>query len=163
MLKREEEIVPGLLSEMRAINSLHILADNVEQRLGIISFYFDDIHYNLAVRIMNDRFGIQMRGGCDCAGTYGHYLLHVDRPRSNAITERIDHGDLSTKPGWVRLSLHPTTTNNEVEYILDALQALRKNIGKWGKEYNYDVHKNEFMHKRFMESNPKILRQWFEL
>jgi selenocysteine lyase/cysteine desulfurase len=163
MLKREEEIVPALLDEMRAIHRLHILADNVEQRLGIISFYFDDIHYNLAVRIMNDRFGIQMRGGCDCAGTYGHYLLHVDQPQSQAITERIDLGDLSTKPGWVRLSIHPTTTDNEVENILDALRSLRKNIGKWEKDYNYDVHKNEFVHKRLKESHLKTLRQWFEL
>ena len=148
---------------MRTIPGLKILANHIEQRLAIISFYFDDIHYNLVVKILNDRFGIQMRGGCLCAGTYGHYLLHVDRPHSQAITERIDQGDLSTKPGWVRLSLHPTTTNNEVEYILDALRALRKNIGKWEKEYNYDVHKNEFSHKRFKESNLKTLRQWFEL
>jgi selenocysteine lyase/cysteine desulfurase len=163
MLKREEEIVPWLLKEMRTIPGLKILANRIEQRLAIISFYFDDIHYNLVVKILNDRFGIQMRGGCLCAGTYGHYLLHVDRPRSQAITERIDLGDLSTKPGWVRLSLHPTTTNIEVDYILDALRSLRKNIGKWGKEYNYDVHKNEFSHKRLKESNLKTLRRWFEL
>jgi selenocysteine lyase/cysteine desulfurase len=163
MLKREEEIVPVLLKEMRVINGLHILADNIEHRLGIISFYFDDIHYNLAVRILNDRFGIQVRGGCDCAGTYGHYLLHVDQQNSNAITERIDHGDLSTKPGWVRLSLHPTTTDDEVAYILDALRSLRKNIGKWEKDYKYNVHSNEFSHKRFKESNLKTVQQWFEL
>ena len=163
MLKREEEIVPVLLKEMRVINGLHILADNIEHRLGIISFYFDDIHYNLAVRILNDRFGIQVRGGCDCAGTYGHYLLHVDQQNSNAITERIDHGDLSTKPGWVRLSIHPTTTDDEVAYILDALRSLRKNIGKWEKDYKYNVHSNEFSHKRFKESNLKTVQQWFEL
>ena len=163
MLKREEEIVPVLLKEMRVINGLHILADNIEHRLGIISFYFDDIHYNLAVRILNDRFGIQVRGGCDCAGTYGHYLLHVDQQNSNAITERIDHGDLSTKPGWVRLSLLPTTTDDEVAYILDALRSLRKNIGKWEKDYKYNVHSNEFSHKRFKESNLKTVQQWFEL
>ena len=135
MLQREEEIVPALLKEMRSISGLKILADHIEQRLGIISFYFNDIHYNLVVKILNDRFGIQMRGGCLCAGTYGHYLLHVDQPHSNAITKRINHGDLSTKPGWVRLSLHPTTTNDEVDYILDALRSLRKNIGKWEKDY----------------------------
>jgi len=163
MLKREEEIVPELLKEMRTIPGLKILADNIEQRLGIISFYFDNIHYNLAVKIMNDRFGIQMRGGCLCAGTYGHYLLQVDQSHSNAITKRIDLGDLSTKPGWIRLSLHPTTTNNEGEYILDALRSLRKYIRKWEKDYKYNVHKNEFSHKRFKESNLKVVRQWFEL
>jgi selenocysteine lyase/cysteine desulfurase len=163
MLQREEEIVPALLKEMRSILGLKILADHIEKRLGIISFYFNDIHYNLVVKILNDRFGIQMRGGCLCAGTYGHYLLHVDQPHSNAITKRINHGDLSTKPGWVRLSLHPTTTNDEVDYILDALRSLRKNIGKWEKDYKYNVHKNEFSHWRFKESNLKTLQQWFEL
>ena len=163
MLKREEEIVPSLLKEMRTIANLKILADQISQRLGIVSFYFTDIHYNLVVKILNDRFGIQMRGGCLCAGTYGHYLLHVDQPHSKAITERIDHGDLSTKPGWVRLSLHPTTTNDEVEYIIDALRSLRKNIKKWEHDYKYNAHNNEFSRKGFKESNLKTVRQWFEL
>jgi selenocysteine lyase/cysteine desulfurase len=163
MLKREEEIVPAILNEMRTIPGMKILADHVAHRLGIISFYFDNIHYNLIVKILNDRFGIQMRGGCLCAGTYGHYLLHVDQPHSDDITNRIDHGDLSTKPGWVRLSLHPTTTDDEVEFIVHALRSLQKNIGKWEKEYSYNVHNNEFSHKRIKESNLKTVRQWFEL
>jgi selenocysteine lyase/cysteine desulfurase len=163
MLKREEEIVPVLLKGLRTVPGLKILADNIEERLGIISFYFDDIHYNLVVKILNDRYGIQMRGGCLCAGTYGHYLLHVDQPHSNAITKRIDHGDLSTKPGWVRMSIHPTTTDDEVEYMLDALRSLRKNIGRWEKDYKYNAHKNEFSHKRFSEPDLKLTRKWFRL
>ncbi len=163
MLKREKEIVPVPLKEMRTISGLHILADNIAHRLGIISFFFENIHYNLAVKILNDRFGIQVRGGCDCAGTYGHYLLHVDPQHSNEITNRIDHGDFSTKPGWIRLSIHPTTTDDEVANILDALRSLQKNIGKWEKDYRYNVHSNEFSHKLFKESNLKTVRQWFEL
>jgi selenocysteine lyase/cysteine desulfurase len=163
MLNREKEIIPGLLKEMRTISGLKILANHIEHRLGIISFYFDDIHYNLVVKILNDRFGIQMRGGCLCAGTYGHYLLHVDQPHSKAITERIDLGDLSTKPGWVRLSIHPTTTNDDVEYIIDALRSLRKNIGKWEREYKYNVHNNEFSHKKFSDSKRKIVQEWFRM
>jgi selenocysteine lyase/cysteine desulfurase len=163
MLRREKEIIPVLIKEMRTISGLKILANNIEDRLGIISFYFDDIHYNLVVRILNDRFGIQVRGGCDCAGTYGHYLLHVDPRHSDEITNRIDQGDLSTKPGWVRLSIHPTTTDDEVAEILGALHSLRKNIGKWQRDYKYNVHTNEFSHKRFSESNRKIVQRWFEL
>jgi selenocysteine lyase/cysteine desulfurase len=163
MQKRELEMIPVLLKEMRSIAGLKILADNIEDRLGIISFYFDDIHYNLVVRILNDRFGIQVRGGCDCAGTYGHYLLSVNPSHSRKITERIDHGDLSMKPGWVRLSLHPTTTNREVHLIIDALHSLRKNIRSWEKDYSYNIHNNEFSHKRFSESKGKIVQRWFEL
>jgi selenocysteine lyase/cysteine desulfurase len=163
MLKREKDIIPVLIKEMRTISGLKILADNIEDRLGIISFYLEGIHYNLVVKILNDRFGIQVRGGCDCAGTYGHYLLHVDPQLSDDITNRIDHGDLSSKPGWVRLSLHPTTTDDEVAYILDALRSLRKNIGKREKDYKYNVHNNEFSHKRFMDATKKTIQQWFEL
>jgi selenocysteine lyase/cysteine desulfurase len=163
MVRREKEIIPVVLKEMCSVPGLHILADNIEDRLGIISFYFDDIHYNLVVKILNDRFGIQVRGGCDCAGTYGHYLLHVDPQHSDDITNRIDRGDFSTKPGWVRLSIHPTTTDDEVATVLDALRLVRKNIRKWESDYKYNVHNNEFSHKRISKSNRKIVQRWFEL
>jgi len=105
---REKELLAIAFKEMAKIPELHILADNVTDRLGVISFYIENIHHNLIVRLLNDRFGIQMRGGCSCAGTYGHYLLHVGWQVSKEITDLIEQGDLSRKPGWVRLSLHPT-------------------------------------------------------
>ncbi|MBN1398825.1 MAG: aminotransferase class V-fold PLP-dependent enzyme [Bacteroidetes bacterium] len=163
IMKREKELVSVLMKELRNIPNLHILADNVTQRIGIISFFFDNIHYNLAVKILNDRFGIQVRGGCDCAGTYGHYLLHVDSRHSGEIARRIDHGDLSTKPGWVRLSVHPTTTNGEIEFILKALRSLPKNIDVWKKDYRYNEHTNDFLHKSQNNSDGKEIRKWFKL
>lgn len=54
---------------------IKILANNYRKRLGVISFTIDGIFFAKAVQILNDRFGIQSRGGCSCAGTYGHYLL----------------------------------------------------------------------------------------
>lgn len=163
MLQHEKEVIPYILSRLRTISGLHILASAIEDRLGIISFYFDDIHYNLVVKILNDRFGIQVRGGCDCAGTYGHYLLHVDSSHSHKITHRIDLGDFSTKPGWVRLSIHPTTTHTEVENILDALKQLRKNIKKWESDYRYNAHSNEFVHKNGTDTTGKRIRNMFEM
>ena len=97
---------------------IRILAGNTEHRLGIISFYHPDIHFNLIVKMLSDRYGIQVRGGCACAGTYGHFLLEVSYDRSHQITEKINHGDLSEKPGWVRVSLHPVMTDEEVDYFL---------------------------------------------
>ena len=76
--ERDHELLAVLLAELRTVPRLHILADHLESRLAIVSFYVEDMHYNLLVRLLNDRFGIQVRGGCSCAGTYGHYLLHVD-------------------------------------------------------------------------------------
>lgn len=144
--KREEELIEIVFKEFPTLQGLHILADNVQNRLGAISFYVDNIHYNLIVKLLNDRFGIQVRGGCSCAGTYGHYLLHVDPILSKRITDKIDMGDLSEKPGWVRMSLHPTMTNEEVYLIIDAIREIVKNINEWKNDYRYDAAKNEFYH-----------------
>ena len=150
-----------MFSGLQHIPGLHVLADNIQERLGIISFYFDSVHYNLVVRLLNDRFGIQMRGGCSCAGTYGHYLLHVDKYTSKRITDKIDHGDLSTKPGWVRMSIHPTTTDAEVEGILSALAQIGAKGSEWSGDYNYDSQANEFFHKTEQGSLQHSVEQWF--
>ncbi|MEI7500562.1 MAG: aminotransferase class V-fold PLP-dependent enzyme [Bacteroidota bacterium] len=144
---REEELVQQAFQDMSKIPGLHILADNVRDRLGIISFYIDSIHYNLIVKLLSDRFGIQMRGGCVCAGTYGHYLLHVSHDRSKKITDKINHGDLSEKPGWVRLSLHPTLKNDELSYITNSIHQIAIHHTIWGRDYEYDKHTNDFRHK----------------
>ena len=148
ILQREKQLVKIAFDGLRKIPGLHILADNVEERLGAISFYIDNIHYNLVVKILNDRFGIQVRGGCSCAGTYGHYLLHVTPQMSKHITEKINLGDLSEKPGWVRMSIHPTMTDHEVNFIVDAVGEIVKNIETWQDDYIYDLHKNEYYHKK---------------
>jgi selenocysteine lyase/cysteine desulfurase len=135
----------------------------VEERLGAISFYIENMHYNLAVKILNDRFGIQVRGGCSCAGTYGHYLLHVDPTRSKRITDLIDKGDMSEKPGWIRLSLHPTMTNEEVYTITDGIKQTVLNAKEWGKDYNYDPHKNEFFHVNSSGAEEKMVKSFFEI
>jgi len=148
MLEREHELLHRLFGQLRAIPRLHILADHLEDRLAIVSFYVEDLHYNLLVRLLNDRFGVQVRGGCSCAGTYGHYLLHVDPNRSQRITGKIDRGDLSEKPGWVRLSLHPTTTAEEVDALAEAVRSCVENAQAWGADYQYSPTTNEFRHVR---------------
>ncbi len=162
MHRREKELITRAFSGLRKIPGLHILADSIDDRLGVISFYFDSIHYNLVVRLLSDRFGIQVRGGCVCAGTYGHYLLNVSHEKSKAITDKIDRGDLSDKPGWIRLSIHPTMKDRQLEYILDALQQIQQNQSKWCVDYSYDMITNEFRYngdfKNFMNVD-----QWFTL
>jgi selenocysteine lyase/cysteine desulfurase len=148
ILRREKHLVRLVFNGLGKIPKLHILADNIEDRLGAISFYVDNIHYNLIVKILNDRSGVQVRGGCSCAGTYGHYLLHLTPRRSKYITNKIDHGDLSEKPGWVRISIHPTMTEEEINLIIDAVEEIVKNIENWKEDYVYDLHKNEHYHKK---------------
>ncbi len=99
----------------------------------MVSFYIDDLHFNLGVKLLNDKFGIQTRGGCSCAGTYGHYLLNIDPGRSHHITDLIDKGDYSEKPGWIRVSLHPTMTDEEVTILEKVLLNWQKITWSGGK------------------------------
>ncbi|MFZ4520206.1 MAG: aminotransferase class V-fold PLP-dependent enzyme [Bacteroidales bacterium] len=162
MHTREKELVALAFERMTKITGIHILADNIVDRLGIISFYADSIHYNLIVRLLSDRYGIQVRGGCACAGTYGHYLLNVSHDTSRKITDKINTGDLSDKPGWVRLSLHPTMKDKELIYILDSIEAIVKNHKDWEVDYIYDKHTNEFRHKAEISLKPRI-DSWYKL
>lgn len=161
MLAREEELLDIAFRRLSEISGLRILADNIRHRLGVISFYIVDVHFNLVVKLLSDRFGIQVRGGCACAGTYGHYLLNVSHDDSRSITELINHGDLSRKPGWVRLSLHPVMTNEELEYIIDAIQQISLHHHDWVKDYVYNNRTNEFRHVKEAKDKTECVRPWF--
>lgn len=165
MKAREKELLNIAFPGLRKIPGIKILADQNEDRLGIISFYHEKIHFNLLVKLLNDHYGIQVRGGCACAGTYGHYLLEVSYEKSKAITDKISHGDFSDKPGWVRLSLHPTMTNDELNIFLLALTEIVANIQVLEKEYIYIPKLNEYMHKSEENSSDQdtIVRKWFKL
>ena len=147
ILDREHEQLDILWNGLKEIPNLHLLASNQPKRLGVVSFYIDELHYNLGVRLLNDRFGIQVRGGCSCAGTYGHYLLHVDHETSDKITDSISHGDLSAKPGWIRMSIHPTMTNEEMLYLVNSVKAMAENFRQWGMDYEYSSKTNEYAFK----------------
>jgi selenocysteine lyase/cysteine desulfurase len=163
MRAREEELLAYAFQRLDRIPGLHILANNVRKRLGIISFFIDGIHFNLVVKLLSDRFGIQVRGGCACAGTYGHYLLNVSYDFSHQITELINHGDLSLKPGWIRLSLHPTMTGYEMAKVMDALEQIQAHGKAWAADYIYNNRTNEFRHKNEEEDKTGRIRSWFNL
>ena len=161
--EREERMVAHTFQRLRQIPGMRILADRVEKRLGVFSFYLEGVHHNLVVRLLNDRFGIQVRGGCSCAGTYGHYLLEVSRAFSKKITDAIDQGDLTLKPGWIRLSLHPTMTEEELDYILGAIEETCAQIESWQADYEYNGDTNEFTHKTFPATEADDFAAWFHL
>ena len=163
MLDREHELLDILWKGLDEIPNLRVLAGKIRDRLGVISFYIEGLHYNLAVKILNDRFGIQVRGGCSCAGTYGHYLLDVDEFFSQSITNRISIGDLSQKPGWVRMSIHPIMTDEEMHRLVAALKELCANHQEWAKEYDYNAATNEFVHQNETAQIDELVEEWFEV
>lgn len=162
ILAREHEITKLVFEKLAKIPNLTILAEQHKNRLGVFSFYIKDYHFNLVVKLLNDRFGIQTRGGCSCAGTYGHFLLHVDKQTSKNIEGKIIEGCLLERPGWVRMSIHPTFTNKEVFFVCESIKRVAENIERWSKDYSYDASKNEFSHKSVGNIEKKIVNNWFD-
>ncbi|NLJ07374.1 MAG: aminotransferase class V-fold PLP-dependent enzyme [Sphingobacteriales bacterium] len=161
MLEREEEMLDIIFTELGKIPNLHLLAENHRKRLGVISFYIEDLHYNLGVKLLSDRFGIQTRGGCVCAGTYGHYLFELSKELSDQIQERVMKGELSAKPGWIRFSIHPVMTNEEIFFICDAIRQLAENHKAWASDYQYDETSNEFRHISGWDYEKTAVDEWF--
>lgn len=159
----EDYLFTRAIERLRLITGIHILEDNDKERIGVISFYSEKIHHNLIIRLLNDRFGIQARGGCSCAGTYGHYLFNISQEKSKEMTDMIDKGDVSTKLGWVRISLHPTMTVDELNYILDAVEKIFINSSSWSKDYRMDIKSGEFFHINWSEPKEDDYQSWFDL
>jgi selenocysteine lyase/cysteine desulfurase len=163
ILKREHEIVDYVFESLENTSNIKILAGQHHDRLGVISFFIEDLHFNLGVKLLNDKFGIQTRGGCSCAGTYGHFLLHVDQETSHRLIDEITLGDLIRKPGWIRMSIHPTTTSAEIEYVCNGIKALAENHKTWALDYDYNKDTNEFIHKNAQSIEDTLVQDWFSL
>ncbi len=161
--KREDEINEVIFNALENLSGVKILAPDDKKRLSIFSFYFEKYHFNIVVKLLNDRFGIQTRGGCSCAGTYGHFLLNVNQETSNRIKDEILSGCNTHKPGWVRLSLHPTITSKELQFICDFLREFSENIEDWLKDYNYNALKNEYFHKKVKPVEQDLVTSWFSV
>jgi selenocysteine lyase/cysteine desulfurase len=163
ILKREEEMLLVLFDRFSRMKNVEILEGGLKKRLGVISFIVTGAHYNLVVKILNDRFGIQTRGGCSCAGTYGHRLLRVDKERSYEILDSIRAGDLGCKPGWVRLSVHPTMTDAEMDFMMDAIESTATHFKEWGKDYRYDMGSNQFFYRGMESKENSRIEDWFNV
>lgn len=163
ILLREKSLCNRLLTGLRTVPGLTILAGSGQERLGIVSFTLRSIHYNLAVQLLNDRFGIQARGGCSCAGPYGHHLLGLGPETSASIVHSIQAGDHSSKPGWVRLSLHPTMTDTEMARMVSAIRAIVEHIDIWSRDYRYNPHTNSWQHIQRVPAADSNAAAWFRL
>lgn len=163
ILKREEEILQIIFDRFSKIKNVEILEGNIKKRLCVISFTIKEAHYNLIAKILNDRFGIQTRGGCSCAGTYGHILLHVDKAKSYEILNLINSGNLLGKPGWVRLSLHPLMTDAEITFIMDAIELTASHFKEWMNDYTYEPGCNEYIFKGIEAKEQGRIENWFNI
>ena len=107
---REEQLWRHVLRRWAGSPGIEVLGSHQAARLSILSFRIRHgtqyLHHNFVVALLNDLFGIQARGGCSCAGPYGHRLLAIGPARSHALREEIGHGCDGVKPGWTRVNLN---------------------------------------------------------
>ncbi len=79
--------------------------------------------------------------------------MAVDRNRSKNISTLIHKGDMSDKPGWIRISLHPTMTIEEIDYIAESVIEVINNYEKWEKDYVFSSETAEFYYKGLKNDN----------
>ncbi len=135
MKQREQEINELVFGQLGNVEGLKLLAQQHKLRLSIFSFIIEGLHYDLVTLLLNVKFGIQARGGCSCAGTYGHYLMEIDPNASEKIRRESELGCALDKPGWTRVSFHPTTADWEVLQVCHAIRTLVKKGRRWAREY----------------------------
>lgn len=164
MLAREEELKEIVFDYFDQIPKLHLLANDCrENRLGIFSFYIDGLHFNKVVKLLNDKFGVQTRGGCSCAGTYGHYLLNIDIDLSHELIHEISSGNCSNKPGWVRMSIHPTMTNQEMVFVCEAIKDIALNYKNYLVDYDFSAATGKITRKDENGISDRMVEAWFEI
>ncbi|MEP4146965.1 MAG: aminotransferase class V-fold PLP-dependent enzyme [Halioglobus sp.] len=124
--RREHSFVERAIARFKEVPNIEILGGHTAPRLSIMSLRFrhgqKDLHYGFVVSLLNDLFGIQVRGGCSCAGPYGHSLLGMDMDYSRAIEAEIQNGAMVLRPGWVRLNFNYFIDEQEFEYLLRAIE-----------------------------------------
>ena len=123
--RREETFVRGAIAAWETNPALEILGSHTADRLSIVSFVVKHrdryLHHNFVVAVLNDVFGIQSRGGCSCAGPYGHRLLGIDIERSHRFEREISRGCEGIKPGWVRVNFNYFIDDATFDYIVRAV------------------------------------------
>lgn len=148
---RIERVERGYLQRALAAwtgrEGLTVLGNTQTRRLGVLSVIFHGLHHNLAAALLNDLFGIQVRAGCMCAGPYGHLLLDIDEGHSEAIRHRLDEGHIGEKPGWVRISLAPTVSEDEFQALLEGVEYVRTRGREHLAEYELKDETGEWVRR----------------
>jgi hypothetical protein len=148
---REEHFWQRSLERWERNSNIDILGDRHARRLSIVSIRIRAagglfLHHNYVVAVLNDLFGIQARGGCSCAGPYGHRLLDIDAARSQAFEEEIGHGCEGIKPGWVRINFNYFISDAVCDYLIDAVDLLATAGHRLLPDYRFDPRTGLWRH-----------------
>ena len=143
---------------------LEILGNLESERLSIVSFVIRDpgglyLHHNFVVALLNDLFGIQTRGGCSCAGPYGHRLLGIDLERSHEFERQIAAGCEGIKPGWVRVNFNYFVADEVSDYLIEAVALVAREGWKLLPDYRFDPVTGLWHHRAGAAEPPLRLSQ----
>ena len=117
------------------------------------------LHHNFVVAVLNDLFGIQSRGGCSCAGPYGHRLLGIDLDRSHEFEREITHGCEGIKPGWVRVNFNYFISEAVFSYLVAAVRLVATDGWRLLEDYRFDPASGMWRHHLGPVEPPLRLRQ----
>jgi selenocysteine lyase/cysteine desulfurase len=139
---RERDLVRTAIQRWRRHPGLKLLGNLELPRLSIVSLQVmngnEPLHYAFVTALLNDLFGIQARGGCSCAGPYGHALLGIDRETSHKLSEEVDKGNSLARPGWVRLNFNYFIDDETFDYLLSAVELVAEHGARLLPYYRYD-------------------------
>jgi selenocysteine lyase/cysteine desulfurase len=149
MARRNAEFRARALAAWSDLERLELLGNMQADSLPIFSFRIRDgnggyVHQQLVTRMLSDRFGIQARGGCACAGPYVHRLLHIDEAESRTLRQVIAEGDEIRKPGFIRLNFSVLLPDDKVDFILQSVAQLAGDATAFVERYSVDVSKAIF-------------------
>ena len=147
----EREFVQKAVASWRENPGLHILGNHERWRLSIVSFVVNHrggyLHHGFVVALLNDLFGIQARGGCSCAGPYGHRLLGIDLQQSHAFEREILRGCEGVKPGWVRVNFNYFISEQVFEFVVAAVNLVAEKGWRLMPDYVFEPQTGQWRHR----------------
>ena len=155
----EQRFLRAAIDAWTAHPNIEILGNLDAERLSILSFVIRRpggkyLHHNFVVALLNDLFGIQSRGGCSCAGPYGHRLLGIDIERSHRFEREILDGCEGIKPGWVRVSFNYFISDAVARYIVDAVLFVATHGWALLPEYRFELQNGLWRHRNGLVEPP---------
>ncbi len=149
--EREESFIRRAIESWSQNPNIEILGNADADRLSIVSFVVRHegryLHHNFVVALLNDLFGIQSRGGCSCAGPYGHRLLGIDIERSHEFEREIARGCEGIKPGWVRVNFNYFISEEVFDFILEAVHLVAEDGWRLMPHYRFEPDTGLWRHR----------------